>query len=259
MVAGGMARGAPVPAAGTTWHVDGMNGSDQTGNGSAASPFKTIQFTIARPETIPGDRVLVLPATYHEKVDYLNKAITLEARDGPDVTIIQPSQQVDIVVKMYGYPSPAYPKLEGFTVSAPAGAYIGCILIANGHVRGCVVRDNVLPVNGFRAGIYVAYNAIVSNSTMVNNGVGVLMASHQGPLILFNSIAWANGQDVVAVQNSHPARVGYCAGLANSTGLAPNPTNIVGNPQLTASFHLQPGSPCIGAARGGGDIGAFQF
>jgi hypothetical protein len=55
------------------------------------------------------------------------------------------------------------------------------------------------------------------------------------------------------------ARVGFCAGLQNSEGFAPNSTNIVGNPQLTANFHLKPGSPCIGNARGGGDIGAFQF
>ena len=56
------------------WHVS-VQGSDLWGDGSRATPWRSIQF--ACDLAIPGDRIAVLPGTYSERV-HLRRGGTLE-------------------------------------------------------------------------------------------------------------------------------------------------------------------------------------
>src|SRR5262245_36910003 len=76
-------------AAQTTWYVDAS--AAPPGNGTAASPYASIQYAISRSRTVDGDTLLVLPGTYFENVDFLGKAIKVFGRDGAADTRIDAS------------------------------------------------------------------------------------------------------------------------------------------------------------------------
>ena len=53
------------------------SGSDSSGDGSVASPFRTIQFAIEHNNTSNGDIILVRPGTYTENINFRGKDITV--------------------------------------------------------------------------------------------------------------------------------------------------------------------------------------
>jgi len=72
-----------------TIYVDGVNGDDTTGDGSAGAPFKTIQKGVA--VATAGDTVQVLPATYVETGQIvINKDLTIQG-SGQENTIVKPA------------------------------------------------------------------------------------------------------------------------------------------------------------------------
>lgn len=75
---------------GSVYYVDAENGSDETGDGSDASPWETI--TRAASVMVAGDTCKIRTGTYRETVDVANSGtegayITFEPDDGADVTI----------------------------------------------------------------------------------------------------------------------------------------------------------------------------
>jgi hypothetical protein len=88
----------------TTWYVDVH--ATPPGNGSAASPYTSIQQALAQPSTLGGDTVLVAPGTYVEKIE-LKKNVHVLASGGPLETEIQ---MATLHLLWSG-------ELEGFTVT----------------------------------------------------------------------------------------------------------------------------------------------
>lgn len=70
----------------STWYVD--DSGTPPGNGSLASPYTSIQYAIARPTTLNGHTLRVLPGTYVENVDFLGKALTVASSGGAGATSI---------------------------------------------------------------------------------------------------------------------------------------------------------------------------
>lgn len=73
-------------------YVDSASGSDLTGYGSYATPYKTIQKAIDA--SLAGDTVLVKAGTYKEQLS-ITKGITLESTDGAAKTIISQEALLD--------------------------------------------------------------------------------------------------------------------------------------------------------------------
>lgn len=69
----------------TTCYVDAVNGNDAFGGDSPTSAKKTIQAAVNQVSS--GGTVIVLPGTYEESPN-INKSLTLQSRDGRDVTNI---------------------------------------------------------------------------------------------------------------------------------------------------------------------------
>ena len=110
-------------------------GSDSTGDGSVASPFRTIQFAIEHNNTSSGDIILVGPGTYTENINFRGKditvgSLTLTTGDKSYVseTIIDGgspsnSDSASVVTFIGGETSSA--KLVGFTIQNGSGIKVG--------------------------------------------------------------------------------------------------------------------------------------
>jgi hypothetical protein len=106
----------------TEWYV-ATNGSDATGDGSASSPFQTIQYAIDAAGD--GDMVIVLEGSYtgpgNRDLDFKGKAITVRSRDPDDdacmrETIIDAEGQ-GVIVRFVNDEGPES-IFEGFTLGA---------------------------------------------------------------------------------------------------------------------------------------------
>ncbi len=72
----------------TDWHVD-VQGT-APGSGTLADPYTSIEYAIAQPTTVPGDRILVAPGTYTgETIDFLGKELSIEAAQGLGTVLVQ--------------------------------------------------------------------------------------------------------------------------------------------------------------------------
>jgi hypothetical protein len=170
---------------GPVWHVS-TQGSDQSGDGSDGSPFRSIQRAID--STRPGDTVLVEPGRYLENLDLMDKEEMLLASlyisDQDTLTIystiieafnpgwvITVGRSNDVTV-------------SGFTIQkgkGQNGVLGGGIYCYDSHVDilNNVIRDNRNHF-GYGAGIYcyqsqpnIADNRILGNSNPEGHGAGV--------------------------------------------------------------------------------------
>lgn len=97
----------------TTWHVDDDN-CPGPGTGTVADPFCSIQSGIGASSN--GDEVLVSPGTYHETINFLGKAITLQSTDGASATTIDAGGLNNRVVACINGEGPST-ILRGFTIT----------------------------------------------------------------------------------------------------------------------------------------------
>lgn len=221
-------------------------GSDDTGDGSEAAPFETIQYAISL--CIDGDTVMVLPGIYTELVNYLGKNITLASKylythDRQDIegTILDGNQAGTVVTMDGGLDSTTV--LAGFTIrngrssSVAGGVYIhnsspiitDCIVIHNeGNdgggiyafgdddpdkyyypvIKNCFVADNS---STWGAGIecWKWINAKIINCVVVRNSV----SEYGGGIVL------VEGSDALVINctilNNHATNFG--GGIGNAT------------------------------------------
>ncbi len=171
-------------AAGAAYAADifvSPTGSDVTGDGSPAAPFRTIQRAVdeAQPS---GDRVRVLPGTYNECVNAALKSVAIVADEfvtnttdpNPALTVIDGTGECDATS---GAPAPAVlldddSTLEGFTVLGGGASGVqafGDVVITRNEIRGNT---------GFQGGgiyLYAAaldpgtHVAVISDNTIRNN------------------------------------------------------------------------------------------
>jgi hypothetical protein len=236
-------------AAQTTWYVDVH--ATPPGNGSAASPYTSIQYAIEQPTTKSFDVLLVAPGTYVEnvRIDHLGPHVHILASGGPTVTELRALDSSKATAFLY------FGKIEGFTVtgSGSGGVNGGGLNLGDGRAVRCVVRENAFAV--------YSYSGELSECTILGNVV----------VEFFGDISMRN---TIVTGTFWPGALGtfvnYCAGtdpkLNAGTG------NVIGDPGLWnfpgAEHLLAPGSPCIDAGDPNSpldpdgsraDIGAIPF
>jgi serine protease len=130
--------------------------------------FVTVQAAIAA--SIAGDRVLVSPGTYHERLDFQGKTVALVSTRGPKVTTLDGDLQGPVVKLGPGA------TLDGFTIrngQALVGtAYRGGGILVIGWSTGspAVIQNNV--VTGNHAGVQGAGIALlVTRADVLNNTI----------------------------------------------------------------------------------------
>jgi len=145
----------------TTWHI-AITGSDSTGDGSMANPYKTLQFTVN--QISAGDTVLVHEGVYHNS-DFNdgdiwggNNLLTINNLNGDpsSITTIQPYQEDEVVLEFdssYGVliKNSSYITFSGFKVKAignqitqaEADAAWGLYKDANGQVHDLAVEMGI--------------------------------------------------------------------------------------------------------------------
>lgn len=167
----------------TTWHVDA--GAAPPGSGTAQSPYASLQYAIARPSTVGGDRIVVAPGTYRERIDFLGKRLVVRSSGGAAVTVLDGTGLGGRIVRIASGEAQGT-RLQGFTVrnAQPPGVIDGgAVLCQNStvEIRDCVFLDNALsPWEADRGGAVAAVNATVDlvrcqfgNCRAITHGGGV--------------------------------------------------------------------------------------
>lgn len=182
----------------STYYVDAANGNDANDGGSWATAKQTIQNAVDNIDNIPGHMVLVTNGVYdmggavasgYSQTNRvcIDKAITVQSVNGPDVTIIvgavgsNGSNDTDSVRGVYLGNGAA---LSGFTVTngytkadyGSDGSGGGIYINENCSVSNCVVSGCHAFDNG--GGVYNYYasltdSRIIGNTALENNGGGV--------------------------------------------------------------------------------------
>jgi hypothetical protein len=247
------------------YYVDGVNGNDNN-PGTESQPFKTI----GKASTVAtaGKSVLVKPATYNEQVTVRNAGtstspITFKADTSGEVI-------VNATNKNYGFY--AYNKpwivIDGFTVRN--SKFVGISFRSNaahGIAKNCKIYSNT------NSGVYAdaADYITVENCLIYNNGsLGIRADSGATDLTARNCTVYGNGTGIQVPSSSiidcingsgnsitysdvWGNATNYAGGAAAGTGCISSDPLFV-NP-AGSDFHLQTGSPCIGTASDGGNMG----
>ncbi len=163
---------------GTTHYVDAVNGHDDTGNGSFANPYQTINKGLSVASA--GDTVEVMAGTYNEDIVLMN-GIVLQGV-GAGVTTIHGSGDPNnnpwcgAVVVMSDQNGAT--KLDGFTITGGNGLYAGGVVCLSGSP---IVSNNIITHNDSRYGggigcwggsLSTIINNIISYNGSANTGLG---------------------------------------------------------------------------------------
>lgn len=209
--------------AGSTWYVNGVNGSDGNPCTSAGSACKTIGHAILK--SSPGDSIIVAPATYTENL-----------RIGFDLTIVGSNAWTTIIDGGHSATvvtissATAHVNLSQMTMRNGAGLSLGgggiynlgTLTITNATISGNSSNDSVVAVGGLGGGIYNAGTLTIVQSAVSGNSVSRarLNASpygggvyNTGRLTIINSTIAAN-----QAADYFPAGAPYGGGIANESG-----------------------------------------
>lgn len=141
-----------------------------------------------------GDTVLVAPGTYFERIDYLEKSITVTSEAGPEVTIIDGNHS-GRVVRIYKVVGDS--EFSGFTIRNGYTSFGSGIRIIGSSptVTGNIFDSNVSSSGGFGAAISINNSsATIESNLFRNNNCGnlnhlsgvVTVVNISSPLILNN-------------------------------------------------------------------------
>jgi photosystem II stability/assembly factor-like uncharacterized protein len=198
-------------------HVLAASASDVAGNTSQASvsfqvvdvldtvinvPAEAATIQAAIDFAIDGDTVLVAPGTYHERLDFHGKAITVVSQAGPEQTIIDAGGIGSVVTFMSGETRAAV--LNGFTIRGGVGASSG------GGVRigssSPTIRGNVITGNRSCTGVGIVSNfgsPLIQGNRITQNtivgctggwGIGIYIGGNSAAEIIDNEITDNTGE-----------------------------------------------------------------
>lgn len=151
------------------------------GQGTKKDPYPFIQTGINAATS--GDIVLVMPGTYFENIDFLNKNIIVKSSQGPSVTTIDGTNKGIVVWITQSQNSDA--ELNGFTITH--GEYDGGVYC---YGTSPIIRNNHFIDNGGN-GIkcdYFASPLIIDNLIMNNSNCGIYLHKNSCPMIANNLI-----------------------------------------------------------------------
>ncbi len=151
---------AGAASAQSLWHVD-VN-APPGGDGSAASPYSSLQVALDAGATLSGDSLHVAPGTYVEFIDFRGKNVRVAASHGPQLTVLRGDPNAVPTRSVVTFASGEGPgaQLIGFTIrdgngrADAAGSRGGGVYIegASPTLRELIVRDNTADFGG---GVFV--------------------------------------------------------------------------------------------------------
>lgn len=236
----------------SAWYV--QMGGAVTGSGGVVAPFPSIQQAIVAASA--GDVVIVGPGTYNENIDFLGKAVTVRSSGGALATTIQ-GDGTRSVVWCINYEGPGS-ALDGFTVTGGANTtHGGGVRIWASHpiIRNCLIYGNT-SWDGGGITCSSASGALIEGCTITGNGAsvggGLFLSSSSAATVIRDCVVWGNTATNGPAISGAPVTVAYSCVESGWSGAG----NIAADPMLASDYSLLAGSPCIGAASGGADMGA---
>ena len=253
---------------GPVWYVS-SDGSDESGDGSEANPFRTIQKGIDL--AISGDTIKVGPGSYVGNIYFNSKALSIISTNGPESTVIEPHYSGNPTVSIVN--CTGITRLEGFSITNGGGvSNHGNILISSNTDTTYIVNnriyDNALGAvvnNPIIRSASISY--ITGNLFYDNGGINCIWAT--GPSDIINNTMDSNnrgiyttGGEVTALNNiiSNSTEYGIAGNFAlrdynnlwnNGSANDPGPNGISADPlytdPTTHEYTLQDDSPCIDA------------
>ena len=177
---------------GARWYVSAASGSDTTGHGTEAKPFKTITRAIEYAGN--GDAIQVAQGTYAENINYNGKNIAITG-DGMWSTIID-GGGFDAVVKFENSET-SDASLKHFTIQNGGFSggdypdYVGGGIRVESESSPTLSYLNIVSNNSTRVGggIWLSSsNSVVSNCIIKDNyadseGGGIAIGGENGPII----------------------------------------------------------------------------
>jgi uncharacterized repeat protein (TIGR02543 family) len=171
--------------------------SDPKENGTLAHPFDQIQEAIEVTRT--GATVFVHPGVYHERIDFLGKAITVVGIDPNDPRAGYPVLDGGNVSAIVSFTSgeDLNSLLRGFVITAGkarSGAAILCSA-SSPTIANCLIVGSRATDPAGAAILCTDSHGVFINCTMADNSGGTLGAGlslRNSPVTITNSILWGN-------------------------------------------------------------------
>ncbi len=245
-------------------------GSDDTGTGSEAEPYLTIQKGLD--EANNTDMVTVLNGTYLGALIFDGKALVLRSKNGPENCIIDCDNKLD---GLYLYSAESQTTvIQGFTITN-ADYGLKC------EGASPLIQGNI--ITACKVGIYASINwgtdidsnPIIYKNLICDNTEQGICVGESGSAYIVNNTISRNGTtgvetflaDITVVNNIITDHVNGISFLSPGNGsvfeshnclwnnttqyfnVVPDSTDIAENPLFisAADFHLQETSPCIDA------------
>jgi len=145
-------------------------GNDSTGDGTEASPFRTITRAIQAANS--GDTIMVAAGTYQESVVVTKDVIITSVNGREATTIIAPTANDDAFIVQPASDSTGTRMISGFTISGAvhgvriSGMPAGLVFIENNLITSCY--DGIYIENHTAGTIYIRKNVI---SNCMDNGI----------------------------------------------------------------------------------------
>ena len=243
--------------------------------------YSTIQSAIN--DSVNGNKIVVYPGTYLERISFGGKTITVSGSDPNNwdvvaATIIDANYLGHTVTFIGGEGTSS--RLEGFTIQKGDGD-MDCGIYCNAAptIRRCIIQNNNYK------GIHCLANALITDNIIRNNSIGIYPYAFAAPTIT-NNLLYGNSSSGIAtfiagavkIRNNTIVNNGQ-SGVRNIVGTAPaisncilwgngddlsgcsvtysciedgdaGTGNISSNPLFEPNdsfYHLTPDSPCINA------------
>lgn len=176
----------PVSSQAATYYVDAYSGSDAW-EGSAESPFQTIQYAIDKAEVVDNDIIIVNDGTYLENIN-VTKELTIRSEDlksngENDSAIVEAGETTDHVVEI----TADNVIIEGFTIYGASASDKAGIFLNN--TTNCTVANNSSGESNYHGiWLYKAAGNNISNNTFSNNAQdGICLDQSTGNSCLYNT------------------------------------------------------------------------
>ncbi|MCS5575637.1 MAG: right-handed parallel beta-helix repeat-containing protein, partial [Pseudomonadales bacterium] len=191
------------------------------------------------------DTVEVLPGTYEESLDFLNKELVLRSTDGSDATFIEGDGTGPVLTISGGQSS--LTMVSGFTLTGGGGTGGGGVLVdgdATPNFQRMVLAANTVSGNG--AGMLVlsgsaALDRITFSGNTASGSGGAIHAAAGSAVTIDNSILWNNGTTEIGGSENVAITYSIVAGGADGA-IDADPLFVDGS---ALDFSLQWPSPAI--------------
>lgn len=228
-----------VHSAPRTIYVD-ANSTDETQDGSAAHPYRTMSAAMNQVEASRGDSVIVKPGVYAEDIVVKN-GTTLTSAEGAYHTIILGSAQTSPIVTCFNDV-----KVCGFTIGTEDASAAIFVTGSGVSLTNSVLFDSLCGIQVQAEGEIAVANIAVSNCA----DAGFRTEAGAGSCTVYNSVFVENA---VGISAGEPGSVASNYNTFHNNdqdyvAVAPGATDFVGDPRFVdpgmLNYHLRADSPC---------------